>query len=168
VFQALDIDIPHEGEVRGLNVALRSWVVVYTYFWSAILLLIVCYTVTALLAEIDNRGNWRSLRTYASISILSRAAIIILTAVLLAIGVASKPNYYFIQYYIASAWILPTVVLASWVISMSDRMEHLWTERKERSTRYESVAMVDRVRHEPEELGGVSRRTTNGYGYPSR
>jgi hypothetical protein len=86
VFQALDIDIPHEGEVRGLNVALRSWVVVYTYFWSAILLLIVCYTVTALLAEIDNRGNWRSLRTYASISILSRAAIIILTAVLLAIG----------------------------------------------------------------------------------
>jgi hypothetical protein len=125
VFQALDIDIPHEGEVRGLNVALKSWVVVYTYFWSAILLFIVCYTITALLAEIDNRGNWRSLRTYASISILSRAAIIILTAVLLAIGVASKPNYYSIQYYIASAWTLPTVVFAFWVICMSDRVEHL-------------------------------------------
>jgi hypothetical protein len=111
--------------VRGLNVALKSWVVVYTYFWSAILLFIVCYTITALLAEIDNRGNWRSLRTYASISILSRAAIIILTAVLLAIGVASKPNYYFIQYYIASAWTLPTVVFAFWVICMSDRVEHL-------------------------------------------
>jgi hypothetical protein len=167
MFQALDIDIPHEGQVRGLNVALRSWVVVYTYFWSAILLLIVCYTITTLLAEIDNRGNWRSLRRYASISILSRAAMSILAAVLLAVGVTSKPNYYFIQYYIASAWILPTVVLASWVISMSDRMEHLWTKRKERSTRYESVAMVDRVKHEPEGLGGVRRRTTNGYGYPS-
>jgi hypothetical protein len=50
MFQAFDIDIPYEGEERGFTIALQSWVVVYTYFWSAILLLIVCYTITALLA----------------------------------------------------------------------------------------------------------------------
>jgi hypothetical protein len=172
LFQSFDIDIPPEGdtrESRSLNVALGSWVVVYTYFWSAILLLLVCYTITALLAEVDNRGHWRSLRRYASISILSRAAMIILAAVLLAVGVTSRPHYFFIQSYIASVWILPTVVFAFWVICMGDRVEHLWTKRREGSTRYESVAVVDGGRHESEDMGAVRRRTTttNGYGYPS-
>jgi hypothetical protein len=167
MFQSFDIDIPPEGEVRGFNIALQSWKVVYTYFWSAILLLIVCYTVTALLAEVDNRGNWRSLRRYASISILSRAAMIVLAAVLLAVGVTSRPHYFFIQYYIASAWILPTAVFAFWVICMSDRLEQLWRKRWGNNMRYESVAAVDGARHDLEEGGGVRRRTTNGYGYPS-
>jgi hypothetical protein len=167
MFQAFDIDIPYEGEERGFTIALQSWVVVYTYFWSAILLLIVCYTITALLAEVDDKGKWRAPRRYASISILSRAAMIILAAVLLAVGVTSSPHYYFIQYYIASAWILPTVVFAFWIICISDRVEHLWRKRKDRSARYESVALVDSGTHEPDELGGVKRRTTNGYGYPS-
>jgi hypothetical protein len=167
MFQAFDIDIPHEGEARGFNIALQSWVVVYTYFWSAILLLIVCYTITALLAEVDDKGKWRAPRTYASISILSRAAMIILAAVLLAVGVTSRPHYYFIQYYIASAWILPTVVFAFWIICMSDRVEHLWRERRGKSARYESIAVVDGGGHELDEVSGVRRRTTNGYGYPS-
>jgi hypothetical protein len=122
MFQLFDIDVPPDGEVRGFNIALQSLKVVYTYIWSDILLLLVCYTITALLAEVGNRGNWRSLRRYASISVLWRTTMIVFAVVLLVAGVTSKPHYFFIRYYTASAWILPTAVFASWVICMNDRL----------------------------------------------
>jgi small-conductance mechanosensitive channel len=168
MFQAFDMDIPPEDDANSsLHVALRSWIVVYTYFWSAIILLLVCYTITALLAEVDERGHWRSISRYANLSIVLRAAMIVLAAVMLALGVISRPYYYFVQYYIASSWILPTVVLAFWVICVGDRLEKLWVRRMIGKTKYESVAAVDGEGGETQEMGGVRRRGTNAYGYPS-
>lgn len=169
MFQAFDIDIPPEdGSNSTLTIAFRSWIVVYTYFWSAIMLLLACYTITALLAEVDDRGQWRSLRHYVRLPILSRAAMIILAAVLLALGVTSAPVYLFVQYYIASSWILPTVVLALWVICMSDRVEKLWVKRREGKAKYQSVQKEEADGGMEEgEMGGLRRRGTNLHGYPA-
>jgi hypothetical protein len=169
MFQAFDIDIPPEdGSNSTLATALRSWIVVYTYFWSAIMLLLACYTITALLAEVDDRGQWRSLRHYVRLPILSRAGMIVLATVLLTLGVTSAPVYLFVQYYIASSWILPTVVLALWVICMSDRVEKLWVKRRDGKAKYQSVQKEEGDGERDEgEMDGLRRRGTNLYGYPA-
>jgi hypothetical protein len=169
MFQSFDIDIPFQGEVNSTRIAFRSWLLVYTYFWSAIILLLVCYTVTSLLAETEGRGHWRSVMRYISLAILSRAAMIVLAIVMLAVGLTSGPTYYFIQRYIMTGWLLPTVVLAFWLVCVTDRLGKMWQQRSERKTKYQSVAPADRVGHEEVEqmpLNGVRRRGTNVYGYP--
>lgn len=169
MFQAFDIDIPTEdGSFNTLGTALHSWIVVYTYFWSAIMLILACYTITALLAEVDDRGQWRALRHYVRLPILSRAAMIIMAAVLLALGITSAPVYLFVQYYIASSWILPTVVLAFWVICMSDRVEKLWVKRRDGKAKYQSVQREEgETDRQDVDTGGLRRRGTNLYGYPA-
>ncbi|KAF2031635.1 hypothetical protein EK21DRAFT_33729, partial [Setomelanomma holmii] len=126
MFQSFDIDIPIKGPVTTLSIAFESWLLVYTYFWSAIILLLVCYLVTSLLAETDGRGHWRSLIRYASLTVLSRAAMIIMAVVLLAYGKTDGPIYTFIQSFIATGWLLPTVVLAFWIICITDRLGKMW------------------------------------------
>lgn len=169
MFQAFDIDIPPEnGSNNSLVIAFRSWTVVYTYFWSAIILILACYTITALLAEVDDRGQWRSLGHYIRLPILSRAAMIVLAIVLLVLGITSAPVYLFVQYYIASSWILPTVVLALWVVCMSDRVEKLWIKRRDGKAKYQSVQKEEAEGGRDEvDVGGPRRRGTNMYGYPA-
>lgn len=159
--QALEIDIPPEGKVHTINIALRSWIVVYTYFWSAIILLLVCYTITSLLAD-GNKHHWRNPGRYASLSILSRVFMIVLAMVMLILGSRSDM---FIQHYIASSWILPTVVLTLWIVCLSDRASKMWRRRKERGRKYKSVATTQN--EQQNEHSGVQRRGTNAYGYPS-
>lgn len=168
MFQSFEIDIPAESEnVQAVLIALRSWIVVYIYFWSAIILLLVCYTVTSLLAD-SEKARWRSVRKYASFSMLSRAIMIIVAILQLVLGVTSgAPQYKYIQHYIASSWILPTVVLSLWVICLSDRASKIWARRSEMKARYESVAVVDRERRDSQEMDMLRRRGTNAYGYPS-
>jgi hypothetical protein len=166
--QALDIDIPPESEeAYGVDIALRSWIVVYTYFWSAIILLLACYMITALLAD-SEEGRWRSPWTYFTMPIRWRAGVTILAIVMLVLGLtAPPPRHYFLQIYVSSPWVLPTVVLALWLICLSDRASKLWVQRKARKTKYESVNLDDGERHDGQELVGVRRRGTNAYGYPS-
>lgn len=170
MFQSFGLDIPSEDKTPGVLTALNSWVVVYTYFWSAIILLLVCYTITALLAEADEVGHWRNPVRYLGISVLARTAMIVMAAVLLGVGLREKGDYIWLQNYIASSWVLPTVVLALWIICLSDRVEKLWMNRKaKKKTKYESVAAAETERFETVNLGpgAVRRRGTNAYGYPS-
>lgn len=175
MFQAFDIGIPLEGrlsdgKVFSINVALESWVVVYIYFWSAVILLLVCYTITRLLSDDEHgRGIWRLVKHYAALSILSRAIMIVFAIIMLVIGTT---NHMFIQYYVASAWILPSVVLMLWIICWSDRISAMWKARKAR--KYESVAASDhtidggRAMHENDTPSqGIRRPDTNAYGYPA-
>ncbi|RAR02072.1 low temperature requirement a protein [Stemphylium lycopersici] len=158
MYQSFEIDIPNEGETRGLNVAVRSLAIVYTYFWSAIILLLTCYTITSLLAESEN-GRWRS-RRYLSVAILSRGFMIAIAAVLLALG---RTRYLFLETYVASAWLLPTVVLQLWVVCITDRGSRVWRNRKGGGQGYEGIAEQGHesgVQHSQE-------RGTNAYGYPS-
>lgn len=85
---------------------------------------------------------------------------IVLAIVMLVLGARDEM---FIQRYIASSWILPTVVLALWTICLSDRVTKMWRFKREKGKRYESVAT------EQEQGGqdGIRRRRTNAYGYPS-
>jgi hypothetical protein len=169
MFQSFDVDIPPEGEVISYAVAYSSWAVVYTYFWSALILLLVCYTITALLAEVDGRGDWRSLRRYASLTIVSRTLMIALSIILLVRGVVDAPNYIFINSYLGSSWILPTVVLALWVVCTCDRLDYMLRLKRNKPARYVSLADVDGDPHglPMQDMGGVRRRGTNAYGYPS-
>lgn len=179
LFQSFDIDIESESSdisASGFFVAMDSWAVVYTYFWSAIILLEFCYLITSLLAETaEGHGYWRSLGRYTTPIMLSRATMIILAIILLVLGRAygrDGDQFLFIQAYIASAWVLPTVVLKLWFICVNDRLSKLWEERSKskraKSTqRYESVSTAvsaDQSTMVPEP--GVRRRQTNGYGYP--
>ncbi|CAO2653794.1 Nn.00g032050.m01.CDS01 [Neocucurbitaria sp. VM-36] len=161
--QAFEIDIPPEGEVRSSRIALRSWTVIYTYFWSAIILLLASYTITSLLSDADVEYGPR-LRRYISFSILSRALMISLAVVMLVVGLT---NFMFLQGYIASAWILPTVVLSLFIICWSDRGSKLWRQRQGQMRRYEGVASMPIELQQEVGGGPVQRRRTNGYGYPS-
>ncbi|OAL02009.1 hypothetical protein IQ06DRAFT_346610 [Phaeosphaeriaceae sp. SRC1lsM3a] len=167
MFQSFNLDIPGEDTTPGVETALNSWKVVYIYFWSAIILLLVCYTITALLAEADEIGHWRNPIRYLGISVLARTAMIVMAAVLLGVGLREKGYYIWLQEYIASSWVLPTVVLALWIICLSDRVEKMWMNRKSKKTKYESVAAVESERFETIDTEGVRRRGTNAYGYPS-
>jgi uncharacterized membrane protein len=169
MFQSFDVDIPPEGEVMSFAVAYSSWAVVYIYFWSALILLLVCYTITALLAEVDGRGDWRSLRRYVSLTIISRTLMIALAITLLVLGVADAPNYYFINYYLSSSWILPTVVLALWVVCTCDRIDYMRRMKGNKPARYASLADVDGDTQGlvMQDMDGLRRRGTNAYGYPS-
>ncbi|KAL6708053.1 hypothetical protein ACN47E_003487 [Coniothyrium glycines] len=169
MFQALNIDIPNESaEDSGLTIALRSWTVVYTYFWSAIILLELCYLVTSLLAEnADGGGYWRAPLRYKSGLVFSRGSMIAIAILLLILGRA-RPR--FIQEYIASGWILPTIVLKLWFICLSDRVITLLQQRKERKQSYKCVATALTEDQPGRQLGQqdfqMRRRQTNGYGYP--
>lgn len=170
MFQAFGNDIPSEDKTPGILTALNSWVVVYTYFWSAIILLLICYTITALLAEADEVGHWRNPIRYLGISVLARTAMIVLAAVLLGVGLREGGEYIWLQNYIASSWVLPTVVLALWIVCLSDRLEKRWIHRKSKQkTKYESVAAAETERVETVDAGpgAIRRRGTNAYGYPS-
>lgn len=175
MYQSFDIDIKGETDdisQSGFFVALDSWALVYTYFWSAIILLELCYLITSLLAETpDGAGHWRSKRRYTTSIILSRGTMIILAIVLLVLGRAynyGHGQYMFIQSYIASSWILPTVVLKLWFICINDRLSKLREHRRQQKQKYQSVSSVAPAEDLPEEHGpGIRRRQTNGYGYPS-
>lgn len=178
MFQAFDIDVPLEGKltdgkVWSINIALESWVVVYIYFWSAVILLLVCYTITRLLSDDEHgRGTWRLVKHYATLSILSRALMIVFAIIMLVIGAL---NHMFIQYYLASALILPSVVLMLLKICWSDRISTMWKARKaQKARKYESVAASDvpvdeeRTTHDNNTpMQGIRRRGTNAYGYPA-
>jgi hypothetical protein len=93
---------------------------------------------------------------------------IVLVAVLLAVGVISKLHYLFIH-----------SLLDCKCLEFTDSsfcvLGHLYkrsigatvVERRGRSTRYESAVVADGVRHDVGDLGGMRRRTTNEYGDPS-
>ncbi|KAH7412119.1 bacterial low temperature requirement A protein-domain-containing protein [Phaeosphaeria sp. MPI-PUGE-AT-0046c] len=168
MFQSFGLDIPSEDKTPGAQTALESYAVVYTYFWSAIILLLVCYTITALLAEVGDVGHWRNPIRYTGISVMARTAMIVLAAVLLGVGLREKGNHLWIQQYIGSSWVLPTVVLALWTICLSDRVERLWIIRETKKTKYASVAAAEHERSVTHEMGAVRKRGTNAYGYPSR
>lgn len=174
MYQSFEIDIEKEGdaiEESGFFVAVDSWAVVYTYFWAAIILLEVCYLVTALLAETsDGSGHWRSWGRYTTPIILSRGSMIALAVVLLVLGRAIVTNgqFVFMQSYIRSAWILPTVVLKLWFICVNDRMNKMWGQRRKKKQAYKRVSATmpsDRPIERPD--AELKRKGTNGYGYPS-
>jgi hypothetical protein len=165
--QALEIDIPPEGEFHGFEIALQSWVVVYTYFWSAIIMLLLCFTITRMLAD-GGHGRWRRFWHQDFFPSWSRSVMVAIAVTMLFVG---REHRGFIQKYIASGWVLPTVVLKLWSICMTDRICKMWTLRKAGKQRYEGVANVDGERAEGDglgahEMGQVRRRGTNGYGYP--
>lgn len=166
MFQAFDIDIPAEGvTTHGLNVAVSSWQVVYTYFWSAIILLLICYSITSLLAHKEEKHSWRK---YVSWPIRTRVTAIILSIVMMVVGLT---NPTFMHEYIASGWLLPTVVWTFWLICLSDRGHKVWRRRRERKQHYDSVATGPAeplpIQQEEPGFGGPRRRGTNAYGYPS-
>lgn len=162
--QALDIDIPAEGEFHGFNIALQSWVVVYTYFWSAIIMLLLCFTVTRLLAD-GGESRWQKSWRYKFWPVWSRAVMITIAVTMLVIGTT---HHLFIQRYIASGWILPTVVLKLWSICMTDRFSRRWAKKRAGKQTYESVENGEGLRggEEEHEMGRLRSRGTNGYGYP--
>jgi hypothetical protein len=165
--QALEIDIPPEGEFHGFNIALQSWIVVYTYFWSAIIMLLLCFTITRLLADGGN-GRWRTFWREELSPSWSRSVMVGIAVTMLFVG---REDRGFIQKFIASGWVLPTVVIKLWSICMTDRICKMRTLRRTGRQRYEGVADVDRERAGGDGMGGhemgqLRRRGTNGYGYP--
>jgi hypothetical protein len=128
MFQAFDLDIPQEGQATyGFEIAAHSWVVVYTYFWSAIILLVVCLTVSSLLASTNKRGpvEWSSLRW---ISVGARSVMIVFSLIMLVVGMVS---YEWMYKYLSSPWVLPTVVLQLFIVCLGDRVSKIRTRRRE-------------------------------------
>ncbi|KAF2660786.1 hypothetical protein K491DRAFT_754309 [Lophiostoma macrostomum CBS 122681] len=132
IFQSFDYDIAPEGEVYGVAVADRSWQVVYTYYWVSMLFLLVCLTISALLAD---RGlHHVKQRLWAFVA---RAKMMIVSAILLGLGLTHDG---FFDMYVRSVWILPTVVLQLWVVCLGDRVSKSLVTRKEAKERnYQAV-----------------------------
>jgi hypothetical protein len=122
MFQAFDLDIPQEGQTNnGFYVAAHSWIVVYTYFWSAIILLIICLTVSSLLASTNKQGpvQWNSLRW---LSVGTRSVMIVFSLIML---VAGRSSYEWMYKYLSSPWVLPTVVLQLFIVCLGDRISKI-------------------------------------------
>ena len=169
MIQAFEIDIPPEGiKLTAFTTALDAWVLVYIYFWSAIILLLVCYTITSLLADpIAANGNKEWWRKYGRWSFRTRFFMIILASVMLGVGCQ---HHSFIQKFISSGWVLPTVVIQLALICASDRVTKLFSNKKERKKNQGGAgAQVNEQSHHPrlENMGVFRRRPTNAYGYPT-
>jgi hypothetical protein len=133
MFQAYDLDIPIEGDVYGIEIAAESWKVVYTYFWSALLLLLFCLTVSALLAD---KGLHFPRFRFASMAV--RAAMVTSCVVILVKGL-NHPSFF--NSYVGSVWILPTVVLQLWIVCLGDRVSR-WRLAM-RDDKYARVVPID-------------------------
>ncbi|KAF2688788.1 hypothetical protein K458DRAFT_243114, partial [Lentithecium fluviatile CBS 122367] len=119
MFQAFDLDIPQEGQMTyGFDVAAHSWIVVYAYFWSAIILLIVCLTCSSLLAS-TNRQHPLHLTSLRLIAVGTRTVMIVFSLIMLIVGLVS---YEVMYKYLSSPWVLPTVVLQLFIVCLADRV----------------------------------------------
>jgi hypothetical protein len=137
MFQAFNMDIPLEGKVKGLNVAARSWKVVYTYYWASILLLLICLTMSAALANRNTRFYLR----YRLVAIIARGSMVCFSITVLVAGLMRDE---FLNNYIGSSWILPTVTLKLWFVCMGDRVSKwLVNRRNRRDGLYKKVDPVD-------------------------
>lgn len=161
--QSLNIEFLPDGETETVEVAVHSWNVVYVYFWSAIILLEMCYILTSFLAD-GERGDWRSMRRYVTLAIISRGCMVLIAVAVLVMGALNRK---FQQEYVASGWILPTVVLMLWSICICDRVGKLYKQRKEKGQDYESIDGVTGERRDSMPMGFLRRSPTNAYGYPS-
>jgi hypothetical protein len=159
MFQAFDLDIPQEGQMTyGFDVAAHSWIVVYTYFWSALILLIVCLTTASILANPNKRGpvHWNSLRW---IAVGTRVVMICFSLIMLVVGLVS---YEYMYKYLSSPWVLPTVVLQLFIVCLTDRLASVRKKRAENAVFWKL----------PEKNGEPSveielEEPTNAYGYRS-
>jgi len=151
MFQAFDMDIPIEGEVYGIEIAAESWKVVYTYFWSALLLLYFCLTVAALLAD---KGMQISRFRFASM--LARAAMVTYCVVILSKGL-NHPSFF--NAYLGSVWILPTVVIQLWIVCLGDRISR-WRIRKrdEKHARVSPIYAAEEESRGHRAIGSRSRQ----------
>ncbi|KAF2878210.1 hypothetical protein BDV95DRAFT_478666 [Massariosphaeria phaeospora] len=132
LFQAFGLDLPPlEGNITGLDIAARSWRLVYTYYYTSIVVLLVCLTTSALLA--DKGLSWERFKW---ISFMVRAAMVGASIVLLVMGLTNSD---FFDNFIASAWVLPSVVLMLWICCLGDRMSK-WGRRR-KGKMYEKVAL---------------------------
>ncbi len=165
--EALNIEIPPESaQVSAWDIALESWIVVYTYFWSAIILLLGCYTITSLLADRtmdDVNGKWWKKFTHWPFR--SRLFMLFLAIVMLILGQCKDG---FIRDFISSGWVLPAVVLKFFLICSADRLSKVLRRRSKHENNEVTVSteLVDNAPQEVQNFGGVQRRKTNGYGYP--
>ncbi|KAF2121284.1 bacterial low temperature requirement A protein-domain-containing protein [Lophiotrema nucula] len=136
MFQSLDMDIPTEGAVWGVQIATRSWKVVYTYYWSALLLLLICLTISALLADRGIR-----LARFRVTSLIARAIVTTFYVFALIHGLMNEAFY---EKYLRSAWILPTAVLCLELVCIGDRISKWSRQRKEKKdVEYAQVSPSD-------------------------
>ncbi|KAF2840879.1 hypothetical protein M501DRAFT_1014873 [Patellaria atrata CBS 101060] len=137
LFQSLGIALP-KGPKPPVRIALDTWRLVYTYFWSAIILLLGTLTICSLLA----RRNFR-FDPPALVSIIPRIAMIFFAVGVLVAGLRSSTAGWhvdtFLDHYISGPWILPAVTLQLWVVLLGDRLSKSWRARRER-LKYYSVS----------------------------
>jgi hypothetical protein len=143
IFQSFNYDIPREGEVYGTAVADRSWRVVYTYYWSAMLFLLFCLTMSALLADRGLRSAKQRLWAF-----LARAKMMAVAIIVLALGLSYDAFFY---PYVGSAWVLPTVVVQLWVVCLGDWVSKWRVAKKE--TNEGSYQVVDLAEASVEDRG---------------
>jgi hypothetical protein len=89
---------------------------------------------------------------------------IVLTAIMLALGVSPRPGYYFVSIILRARG---DCRLWYWLSRLSVWLEKLWVHRMIRKTRYESIAAVDGAGGEVQEMRGVKKGGPNAYGYSS-
>lgn len=154
MFQAFDLDIPAEGQVYGFKVAAHSWIVVYTYFWSAIILLFLCLTASSLLADrssaLRKRFRWTAIGT--------RTVMIVFSICALVLGLRS---YNFMYDYLSSPWVLPTVVIQLGIVCIADRVSKVRRKRRE-GRFFWSLSSDGEGKRAADE---VELEHTNAYGY---
>jgi hypothetical protein len=162
MFQAFDLDIPLEGQMTyGFDVAAHSWIVVYTYFWSALILLIVCLTTASILANTNKRGpvHLNSLRW---LSVGTRIVMIVFSLIMLIVGLVS---YEWMYKYLSSPWVLPTVVFQLSIVCITDRVAKIRKEKAENAEFLELPDENERVSEDRSSEYTEMEEPPNAYGY---
>lgn len=147
IFSSLGLDIDPKSNIDAAVNASHAFRIVYTYYWSAILLLLLCLTISALLADRGFR-----LARFRVTSLIGRSIASAFAVFALVYGLRHDGFY---SDYLASSWVLPTAVLMLWVVCIGDRTSKFLRRRKEgRDARYEAAP---RGSDEEDMLGGESR-----------
>lgn len=158
MFQAFDLDIPQEGQTTyGFDIAAHSWIVVYTYFWSALILLIVCLTAASILANTNRRGPV-ALNSLRWLSVGTRTVMIVFSLIMMIVGLVS---YEWMYKYLSSPWVLPTVVIQLFIICLCDRVCKI-RKQKEQNTMFWKLPEKN---GEPSEQIEAAEERQNAYGY---
>lgn len=165
MFQAFDLDIPQEGQVYGFQIAAHSWIVVYTYFWSAIILLFICLTASSLLADRGRSFHWNRFQ-WAAIG--TRSFMIGFSIIALVLGLTS---YSWMYNYLRSSWVLPTVVMQLCIVCLGDRVSRVRRKKQESKAFWalsdEGQETGRGGQQEPEPEPESELEHTNAYGYRS-
>jgi hypothetical protein len=110
IYYSLGMKIPLDQEV--ITVMLESWKIIYMYFWSAMLILLVCF-MTAMFLIRRNKAD-----VFDWVSQFSRATAVVLVAAILGLAASKDMMYNILQ----TPVILPVAVGIIYLLIILDRM----------------------------------------------